>query len=203
VAQTALAHKLPVAQPEPLAPQLRALPGAGRAAAAQPALAPWLKTLFITGAVLIITLATVSVMRVSISNLTVQQLLQAQQTSNTIETARAVGTDLEVKHALLSNPTRVQDAAIARGVLPGNQPAVIQARHGFSAELQIIMATLAANAAAAETAEKDAEKPVADAANNAATEQLAAENDAAEQATVDEQISADHTAETSDSALSE
>lgn len=124
-------------QAEPIAlprPALRTVEGQGRGLRAQSQRAPWVQTLATMSAVVLVVLATVSIARVSIANATVQMMQTSEQTSAAIDEARAQGLELEVKHSLANNPTRIQDAAADRGILPTSQPSTLAALDGFAPE---------------------------------------------------------------------
>lgn len=142
-------------RPEPVSlprPKLRTIEGQGRKSAAQPQQKPWVHTLLAMSIAVIVVLATTSVGRIGIANATVQMMQTAEQTQSAIDEARAVGLELEVKHSLSNNPTRIQDLAATRGVLPSSQPQTLEARNGFSTETQRQMQQAAAEAQAAELA---------------------------------------------------
>ena len=141
------------AKPIPLPrPALRTIEGQGRGVRVQPAVAPWAKTLVVMCAVVFVTLATVSIARVSIANATVQMLQAAEQTNTAIIQARAEGLELEVRHALANNPTRIQDLAAALGILPASSVETLAAQHGFSISTINQMRAAAEEARAAELA---------------------------------------------------
>jgi hypothetical protein len=170
----------PVALPRP---RLRAIEGQGRASATQPQAAPWLSTLVVMSAIVVIVLATVAVGRVSIANATVQMMQASEQTRSAIDRARAVGLELEVQHSLANNPTRIQDNAAALGVLPAAQPETIPALSGFTPATREQMQNAVKEAQAAavaeaapptEAAEAAEAAPPADAAETAAQDETAA-----------------------------
>ncbi|MDR1088714.1 MAG: hypothetical protein LBL23_05545 [Coriobacteriales bacterium] len=140
---------LPIRSPRPA---LRTIEGTRSRAEAEPRTAPWVRTLVVSCAVVLLVVATVSVARISIANATVQMMQTAEQTSAAIEQARAVGLELEVQHSLANNPTRIQDNAAVLHILPAGQPATVQARNGFSAETLDQMQRAAEEARAAEIA---------------------------------------------------
>jgi hypothetical protein len=185
MAQSAAAYELPqILEPQAAGPNLRAIPGKGLGVRSATKLAPWLRTLIVMSAVFLAVLATTCVTRIAVSNLTVQLMLQAELTSEQIANSRAAGAELEVKHSLATNPNRIQDAATARGIVPGNQADTVQARHGFSAETQNAMAAAVAEQVAQATAEAEAAK----AAETEAAVAEAAEAETGMQATAAEQV---------------
>jgi len=118
------------------------------------------------------TLATVSVARVTIANATVQMMQTSEQTRAAINEVRTEGMELEVEHSLANNPTKIQDTAALMGILPTSQPITLTARDGFSPETILQMNAAAAEVRAAELqalqeiadrnlAEKPAEKDIA------------------------------------------
>ena len=114
--------------------RLRTIEGNGRKTAAQAQVAPWTNTLIAMSIVVAVVLATVSIARVTIANATVQMMQTAVQTQAAIDFANAAGIDLEVKHSLANNPTKIQDLAASMGILPSSQPVTLAAQSGFSEE---------------------------------------------------------------------
>ncbi|MDR2035443.1 MAG: hypothetical protein LBP91_02030 [Coriobacteriales bacterium] len=131
-------------------PELKTIEGQGRGIRTRPQQAPWLNTLAAMSTVVLVVLATVSIARVSISNATVHKMQVAEQTSTSISHARTIGLELEVKHSLANNPTRIQDNAAARGILPSSRLSTLSARDGFSPETVALMSAAANEARAAE-----------------------------------------------------
>lgn len=119
----------PIPRPRPA---LRTIEGQGRKTAARPKQASWVQTLIVMSALVVVVLATTSVARVSIANATVQMLQTSEQTQASIDQARAVGLELEVKHSIYNNPNRIQDTAAALGILPAGQPETVSAVSGFT-----------------------------------------------------------------------
>jgi hypothetical protein len=133
-------------------------------------------------AVLIAVLATVCVSRIAISNLTVQLMFRAEQTTELISNAKANGAALEVWHSVATNPNRVQDKAAANGVLPGNAVTTLEARHGFTDDVKFIMTAAATEAVNQEVAAAEAAAAAKAEAAAALQAQEAAAADAAAQA---------------------
>lgn len=146
----------PIARPRP---KLRTIEGQGRATAAQTQQAPWLRTLAIMSTLVLIVLASTSVMRVSVANATVQMMQASEETTAAIEQARAAGLELEVLHSIANNPTRIQDAAANMGILPASQPATVTALSGFTAETQSQMQAAASEVQASQLALLTADEP--------------------------------------------
>ena len=161
------------AEPIPLPrPRFRTIEGQGKKTATQPVRAPWAQTLVVMSLTVFMTLATVSVARVTIANATVQMMQTSEQTRAAINEVRTEGMELEVEHSLANNPTKIQDTAALMGILPTSQPITLTARDGFSPETILQMNAAAAEVRAAELqalqeiadrnlAEKPAEKDIA------------------------------------------
>jgi nucleoside recognition membrane protein YjiH len=90
---------------------LRVLPGTGVQAASQQGIAPLWRALFITVVAVALMIGAVLVVRVSLVNATMELLADTAQTVRMTEAARAEGTQLEVRYAIVSNPASIQDAA--------------------------------------------------------------------------------------------
>ncbi|MCL1890855.1 MAG: hypothetical protein FWG00_02345 [Coriobacteriia bacterium] len=102
-------------------PPLRALPGR-RAAAQQKSLVGQLaRVVLSTGAFCFLFAMAVGVTSITVSNATVQMLLESESITETIGEARSVGLELEVQHSIATNPARVQEAAGALGMVPVGQ----------------------------------------------------------------------------------
>ncbi len=172
MAQSNLAYRQP--QPErsydaqPILsprPKLRTIEGQARDPKTQAQTAPWARTLVVMSVLVLVVMATVSVVRVSIANATVQMMQASEQTSVAIDQARAAGIELEVKHSVVNNPTRIQDNAASLGILPASQPATVQAHQGFSPETLNQMQLAADEARAAEVAALQAANGTSDTSN--------------------------------------
>lgn len=139
----------PIALPRP---QLRTVEGKATETQTRTQQVPWTHTVAIMCAVLAIVLASVSVGRVSIANATVRMMQGSQQVSAVIDQARTAGLELEVQYSLANNPTRIQDAAAAMGILPSSQPETLAAHSGFGVDLVDRMRLAAEEARVAEIA---------------------------------------------------
>lgn len=157
MARTNLAYKNEEARQsysaEPIAlprPELRTVEGKVSDAQTRTQHVPWTRTVAVMSAVLVIVLASVSIGRVSIANATVRMMQGSGQVSNAIAQARAAGLELEVQYSLANNPTRVQDAAAAMGILPSSQPETLAAHSGFGSDFLDRMRLAAEETRAAE-----------------------------------------------------
>ena len=165
-------QRSPRAQAIPLErPKLRAIEGQGRgpeaAAKAKPVAipTPQLRALAAISVVVFLVFTTASVAKVSIANATVQLLQTADDISLAIDQARTTGLELEVRHSLENNPTKIQDAAAVRGILPADHSTTIAARSGF-AQSTINLMRVAAEEAQALELQQLLDQAAANAASN-------------------------------------
>ncbi len=178
----------PIAAPRP---RLRAIEGQGRGVAPQAQPLAWLRTLAVMSTLVVVVLATASIARISIANATVQMMHGSEQTRIAIESARSAGLELEVRHSLMNNPTRIQDAAAALGIFPANQPEIVSALSGFTPQTKEQMQQAAQDAHAL---------ALAGLSNNGETAETGAEdtNSAEEAGTEDTDSAAEAGAEDTD-----
>lgn len=109
-------------------PRFTVLPGKGQDAAHQQGLSPQVLFLFKMVLTMVVFLSAIAGLRVWITTVTVQELIQSQAITQSITEARATGMELEVKHSVLANPNRIQEIASEQlGMSPASQVAYLDA----------------------------------------------------------------------------
>lgn len=104
-AARAYAQQQPLESPRP---DLRVLPGKGRDYASNLGVSPFVMTCFKIAVVAILVLAAIGVARVWFTAATVSTLMDSENLTSQIDTARATGANLEVQQTVLANPTRIK-----------------------------------------------------------------------------------------------
>ncbi len=110
----------------PSRPSFEVVRGKGHRAPAEPILSPAHHTAFKVAMIAIVFLAAMCIARVWLSAATATTVLDSQAVTDQISTAYSTGSDLEVQHAVLSNPTRIQRiASESLGMVPATSVSYI------------------------------------------------------------------------------
>ena len=109
-------------------PRFTVLPGKGQDIARQQGLSPQALFLFKMVLAAAVFITVIAGLRVWVTTITIQELIQSQEIAQSITEARAAGMELEVKHSVLANPNRVQEIASEQlGMSPASQVAYLDA----------------------------------------------------------------------------
>ena len=113
-------------------PPLRALPGKGLETQTRRGLAPLTRAALFTCSACFVFALAVGLFSISMTNATVQTLMDSESISASITEARSVGLDLEVQYSIATNPTRIQEAAAELGMVPSPGIAIVGATEALS-----------------------------------------------------------------------
>jgi len=96
---------------------------------------------------------------ISVSNATIQMLVNAESVSESILEARSIGLELEVQHSIATNPIRIQEAAVGLGMGPALSTATLEASSALSSTARYAITLASASS------DDDAEAPESEASH--------------------------------------